>query len=321
MRGFAAVVIGIALPLAIAASGLDGKGLAIGLWLVTAVAVALLLTTITRVRVALAAVAKVMRKAFPQAFVAASFALSFGFGSALTWGAYPRLATGLLFAAILLVAWWLAVMWKTALQLVSDLAKIHDRDGQARREKLERAIEQLQATVIQLKETAELADPAIYENTRYRAMQQHVINVLLGLELAKQGGGGVSELGVHGWIESNIRASRDVLEEISGRPPGYRIELGVVRTVNGVFKIDMAAGDYVHRLQEHGGCPEVDIEELLEIKARQGGFADSYAVEFPLDGDRHYLIAFATGPLDATDAQLLTLLAAMFLVLKLALGE
>jgi hypothetical protein len=84
----------------------------------------------------------------------------------------------------------------------------------------------------------------------------------------------------------------------------------------------MSAGDYLDRLRAKGGCPEFgSIEELLDRKARHGGFDDSFAVEFPFDGEPHHMVALATGRLDDVDRQLLSLVATMFVALKVALSK
>jgi hypothetical protein len=323
MRGFSYVVLGIGVPLTLTSIGIDAGVLVLAAAGLTAAGLLLLALSFERVRELLAAGTKPERASLAQAVLSSSLTLGFGIGAALTNPGDSALRIGLLFGAMVSVLWWLHVIARAAARQWIELSRTRSRDDRARNLELEMALAEAQRCLGDAEESVRRLPLSEEENERMRAVIQHAINVLLGLEAAKEGRAGVAELGPRAWIEHRcLRATRDVLEEIAGRPPGYRIELAVLRVSNEVIFVEMAAGEYVKSIQAQGGCPGIgDIAEIVDSKARQGGFADSDAVEFELSGETHHMVAFATGPLDDTDRQLLSLIASMFVVLKLALDS
>lgn len=309
MRAFAAVTLSIALPLTATSVGLDAKVLALVGGAATIIGFVCLAWSFEKVQGIWRGIGRLVQGTFTQSLVASSLTLAFGLAAALTWpsGLFPRLAfsAGALFS----FNWWLHVLAKT------DLRRLYRENHD-----LKRAVEVLELQV------AGLA-PAGEENDRIRAIVQHVQNVLLGLEAAREGRTGVEELGSRPWIEHVcLRTTRDVLQQASGSE-GYRIELGILRVPNEVVYVDMAAGQLLKEYQDHGGCPVAGVPDseaiakILESKEIQGGFADSDAVEFTLHDEPHYMVALSTATLDQIDRQLLSLIAAMFIVLKLVLDD
>lgn len=309
LRAFAGLTLSIAIPLTATSIGLDANVLAIGGGAATIVGVVCLAWSFEGVRRAWRKVGKLVQGTFIQSLMASSLTLAFALAAALTWssGPFPRLI--FLAAVIFFVNVWLHVLGKTEL-----------RDLRRENRSLKRATQTLKVQI------AGLA-PAGEENDRIRAIVQHVLNVLLGLEAAKEGRTGVKELGPRAWIEHVcLRTTRDVLQQASDSE-NYRIELGILHVPDEVVYVDMAAGQLLKEYQDHGGCPVAGvpdseaITEILEQKEIQGGFADSDAVEFTLHDEPHYMVALSTAPLDQVDRQLLSLIAAMFIVLKLVLDE
>jgi hypothetical protein len=310
LKTFAIVTLGIALPLTVTSIGLDAETIAIGAGATTLVAAACLMWSFEPIRAAIRRLTGRITGSLTQALIASSLTLACGIGAALTWSGGPLPKLAFVVGALLFVNWWLHVLVKTG---VSRLV----RENRA----LRQAVASLESQV------AELA-PAGEENERVLGVVRHVMNVLLGLEAAKDGRTGVNELGPSVWIERLcLRTTRDVLERLGGGPEDYRIELGVLRMHNEVLYVDMAAGELLRRYQEEGGCPvpgtprALSVSEILELKAKQGGFVDSAAVEFQLNEEPHYMVAFSGAPLDDLDRELLALIASMFIVLKLALDE
>ena len=308
MRTFAIVTLSIFVPIALTSLGLEADALAIGSGFCSLIALGCLLWTFERVRRGLAFVTRPVQGTLTQALIASSLTLLFGIGAALTWSDGEVLHLMLAGAAILSVNWWLQVLVKSGLSRLA----IDNRDLRRKVGSLEEQIRELL--------------PAGNENQRIRAVLQHAMNVLLGLEAARDGRVGVSELGVQAWIEYVcLRSTRDLLQQLPGRPDDYRIELGILRVPNEVVFVEMAAGDELRRHKEQGGCPVngapdgEDILKILEKKAALGGFSDSDAVEFNLNGEPHHMVALSTAPLDDVDRQLLSLIASMFIVLTLSL--
>lgn len=322
MRTVAIATLGISMPLAIAYSGFDGKPAGISFVLITAIAFVCLLATFERVRRPARAVVEFFRRPLQQAFLASSSAVACGVASLMVWSTNKPVRFLLLALAVISVNWWLHLLMRTATGQVLVRKEEKARGDRKKIAELEAANSTLVERLAALQDSSNHLTHAVEENERIRAVVRHVMNVLLGLEEAKQGRGGVNELGVDTWIEHRcLLATRDVLEELAGRPDGFRIELGIVRTGNGVNRVEMSAGDYLSGLRAKGGCPEFgSIAELVDRKARQGGFDDSFALEFQFREEPHHMIALANGRLDDTDRQLLSLVAVMFIVLKVALG-
>jgi hypothetical protein len=307
LRAFAVVTLSIAIPLTVTSIGIDVKLLAIGAGTATMLGLACLLWSFGRVRAAVRKGSRLFKGTFRQSLTASSLALTFGIAVAFSGssGPFPRLLFGA--AALIAVNWWLHLLLKTKVISLQ-------RENLALKQGLQKLEDQVRALV-----------PAGEENDRLRAVVQHVINVLVSLERAKEGKMGVEELGPAAWIEHRcLRSTRDVLARAAGRDD-YRIELGILRVPGEVVYIDMAAGGLLKEYQEEGGCPlgrpatlEV-IEKVLERKEIEGGFADSRAVEFDLHGEPHYLVALSTAEFDEIDGEMLALVGAMFVVLKLAL--
>lgn len=307
MKAVAAVILSIAIPLTATSIGLDANVLAIGGGIAMTIGFALLGYSFERFRTTMHNIYGLFARAFTQSLTASFLTLIFGIAMALTWSSnfFPRLFFG--GAALASAIWWLHALTKT--KIVSQQREI-------------RALEQ---ELQELKRQVAVLAPAGAENDRLRGVVQHVINVLVSLEEAKEGRIGVDEIGPAAWIEHRcLRSTRDVLARAAGRGD-YRIELGILRVPNEVVYIDMAAGDLLKRYQEQGGCPlgrapdQEAIEEILQRKETEGGFADSLAVEFELHGEPHFMAALSTAEFDEVDSDMLALIGAMFVVLKLSL--
>jgi len=302
VRAFAVVTLSIAIPLTITSIGFDENVLAIGGGIATAISFALFAYSFERIRDAMR---RLFRGSFTQSLTASSLTVVFGVGMVYA----PGLFTRVFFAAAAFVSvnWWFHVLVKTR---ISSLEKEN--------RSLKQALQVLQNQV------AVLA-PAGEENDRLRAVVQHVINVLVSLERAEEGRGGVNELGPAAWIEHRcLRSTRDVLARVAGGQD-YQIELGILRVPDEVVYTDMAAGKLLEQYKGQGGCPvgraadQEAIEEILRRKEIEGGFTDSRAIEFKLYGERHYMVALSTAEFDEIDGEMLALVGAMFVVLKLAL--
>lgn len=302
MRAFAAVTLSIAVPLTITSIGLDEKVLTIGGAVATAICFAFLAYSFERIRNAMR---RIFQGNFTQSLTASSLTVVFGIGLAYTPGLFPRV----LFAAAAFVSvnWWFHVLVRTR---ISSLEKENRR--------LKQGLKTLQDQIA-------ILVPAGEENDRLRAVVQHVINVLVSLESAEEGRGGVNELGPAAWIEHRcLRSTRDVLARVAGGRD-YRIELGILRVPDEVVYTDMAAGKLLEQYKDQGGCPvgraadQEAIEEILRRKEIEGGFTDSRAIGFKLYGERHYMVALSTAEFDEIDGEMLALIGAMFVVLKLAL--
>jgi hypothetical protein len=303
VRAFAAVTLSIAIPLTVI--GLDEKVLAIGGGVGTAAALILLAFSFKRFRDAVRSLGGLLQGNFRQSLAASSLTVIFGIGVAYAPGPFPKVLFGA--AAFVSVNWWFHVLART--RFLSQ-----EKENLVLRQELEKL--QNQVTVLA---------PAGEENDRLRAVVQHVINVLVSLEKAKEGRGGVNELGPAVWIEHRcLRSTRDVLAQAAGLGD-YRIELGILRVADEVIHTDMAAGKLLEKYKEQIGCPlgrapdQEAIEEILRMKEIEGGFADSRAIEFKLHGEPHYMVALCTAEFDEIDGEMLSLIGTMFVVLKLAL--
>ncbi|HEX5526641.1 MAG TPA: hypothetical protein VFX44_05520 [Solirubrobacterales bacterium] len=307
LRAFAVVTLSIAIPLTATSIGLDAHVLALGGGVAVVVGFAALAWSFERFRTAARKTIGLFQGTFTQSLTASSLTLIFGTAGALTWssGLFPRLIFSA--AALISVNWWFHVLAKT--KVISS-----QRESRSRKQELEKLRDQI-ATLM----------PAGEENDRLRAVVQHVINVLVSLEKAKEGQMGLDELSPEDWIEHKcLRSTRDVLARATGAE-NYRIELGILRVPNEVVYVDMAAGKLLRQYKEQSGCPldcapdQKAIEEILRRKEREGGFTDSRAVEFELHGEPHYMVALSTAEFDEIDGEMLALIGAMFVVLKLAL--
>lgn len=309
LRAFAVVTVSIAFPLMVTSIGLDADVLAIGGGVGTTIGFICLAWSFDLIRRAWRRIGTLLEGTFTQSLLASSLTFASGLGVALTWswGLFPRMAFGA--AGLFFVNWWMHVLGRTGLSRLR-------KENRA----LKRAVQVLETQV-------ESLVPAGEENDRIRAIVQHALNVLLGLEAAKEGRTGVDELGPRAWIEHVcLRTTRDVLQQASASND-YKIELGILRVPNEVVYVDMAAGPLLKEYKDYGGCPVAGVPDseaiakILESKEIQGGFVDSDAVEFKLHDEPHYMVALSTAPLDQVDRQLLSLIAAMFIVLKLVLDE
>jgi hypothetical protein len=307
LRTFAIVTLSIAIPLTATSIGLDANVLATGGGIAVCVGLAVLAWSSKRLRQMTRKIAGLFGGAFTQSLTASSLILLFGIAAALTWssGLFPRLL--FVCAALVSANWWLHVLAKTKIGRLQ-------RENRA----LKQARQKLQDQVRDLV-------PAGAENDRLRGVVQHVINVLVSLEKAQEGRMGVDEIGPAAWIEHRcLRSTRDVLARTVSLG-NYKIELGILRVPNEVAYVDMAAGRLLEQYQAQGGCPlgrapdQEAIEEILRRKEIEGGFADSLAVEFKLHGEPHFMVALSTAEFDEIDGEMLALVGAMFVVLKLAL--
>jgi hypothetical protein len=306
LRALAILILGIAVPLMVTSIGIDKGTLALASGLATVVGLVVLLSTFERVIRFVRGVAGFFSGSLRRAVVASSLALGCGIAAAMTWTGPPLPRLGFLAIGVLSSAWWAHISARVGfIRLVAQ-----NRSLRLERLRLESALDQMAH--------------AGGESERSRAVMRHVMNVLFGLQAAKEGKAGIDELGVHAWIEYRcLRATRDVLETISGSSSdAYRIELGILRVANEVIHVEMAAGDFISRLRNEGPCPVIGpLEETLKRKAQQGGFGDSMSFEFKFDGEPHHMIAFASEPLDDIDLEMLSLIASMFTVLKLTLAS
>lgn len=324
MRATATATLTITMPLAVIYSGIEGPAAALAFWIVSLAAFLCLLATLRWVRAAAFSVVDFFRFPLRQALLVSSVAVACGLGGVLVWSDGTPLRYVLLGTAAIAVNLWFHLLMRTATRRALSREGSKVRGGRKREAQLEVEKTKLQASLDELREKTESLSHLVEENARIRAVLQHAMNVLLGgLEEAKMGRGGIAHLGVADWIEHRcLLTTRDVLKEIAERPEGFEIELGVIRTSQGIIHIDMAAGEYMDRLRAKGGCPEFgSLQDLLDRKARQGGFGDSLAVEFKLNGEDHHMVAFSAGQdFDEIDEQLLGLVATMFVVLNLALA-
>jgi hypothetical protein len=299
-------VLGIAIPLAVI--GFDEDAVVLAAAATTIVGALGLLSTVDAVRERLRRISAPVDGSLSQALTASSLTLACGVGAALLWSGHSVIRFALLAVALFSVNWWLQVLVRMGMsRVVADNRSLHAKGAE---------LEQ---------QVAELVHNGV-ENERVRAVLRHVMNVLLGLESAKEGYSGVRELGARAWIEYVcLRSTRNVLERLAGNPEGYKIELGILKVPNEVVFVDMATGDLLRQYQEEGGCPvsqrpdAAAIAKILEEKAKEGGFADSDAVEFQLNGEPHHMVALSSAPLDDIDRELLSLIASMFIVLNLSL--
>jgi hypothetical protein len=308
VRNFWIAVLGIAIPLAVIA--FDEDVIVLVATAVVIIGGVGLLWTFESVHERYRRLSAPVDGSLRQALVASSATLACGVGAALSWSEHPVLRFGLLAAALISVNWWLQVLLKMG---ISRLV-VENRN-------LRSQITNLEDQVTQLSQNAD-------ENERIKAVMRHVMNVLLGLEAAKEGYSGVGEIGAAAWIEHVcLRSTRNVLERLAGHPDGYKVELGILKVPNEVVFVEMAAGELLRQYQEEGGCPvrarpdAAAIAKILEQKAEEGGFVDSDSVEFKLNGESHHMVVLSAAPLDDMDREMLSLIASMFIVLKLSLQD
>lgn len=325
MRATATLTLSVTAPLAVLYSGVEGPVAASVFWALSIGAFLCLLATFEEVQRGAGRLVDFFRFPLRQALVVSSIAVACGLGAVLLWPYDTPMRFVLLGAASIAVNLWFHLLMRTATRRELSRKGKKVRGGEQKVAELARENAELRKQIDDLVEEISRLSQVEEENQRVRGILQHAINVMLGgLEEAKQGRGGIAHLGVKGWIEHRcLLTTRDVLKEAAGRPRDFEIELAVIRSSEGIIHVEMAAGEYMESLREKGGCPEFgDLRDLLDRKARHGGFDDSLAAEFRLNGDVHHMVAFAAGEsFDEMDEQLLSLVATMFVVLNLALDR